>query len=329
MNLWKHLIPCIGSLITAWSMMLLLMPRMIRFLKQWGYRRVSDDRQPETHRKKTGTPAMGGVGMHMVCIGASLGWGQWTGLMGILLGTLASFGGLGLWDDALKIRAHRGMRAGYKFLAQLVCAVVVIIALYRYDASIFDTMYVPWGGVFYLPVWIGLGIAPFFVVGLSNAVNLTDGVDGLALSTVLPLLVALGILVYGSYPAHTQTLAVVIAGLVGSGLGLLLFNRYPARIFMGDVGSLGLGALIAVVALILHQALGVLLMGSVLLMETASVVLQVGYYKQTGRRLFRMAPIHHHFERLGWHETRIVSVAFWVTVCLTSLTLGAWWLGQS
>lgn len=257
----------------------------------------------------------------------------------IVLFTTLSFGIVGLIDDYKKLvlKDSRGLSARWKYLAQSVLGLGVAVALYVTAAVPADTqLIVP----FFKDVVLDLGpafvlLAYLVIVGTSNAVNLTDGLDGLAILPTVLVAGALGVFAYVSghlylskyllipYMPGVGELAIFCGALVGAGLGFLWFNAYPAQVFMGDVGALALGAALGVVAVAVRQELVLFIMGGVFVMETVSVILQVASYKLTGRRIFRMAPLHHHFELKGWPEPRVI-VRFWiVTVILVLIGLAS------
>jgi phospho-N-acetylmuramoyl-pentapeptide-transferase len=235
---------------------------------------------------------------------------------------------VGFWDDYLKIVRQNpaGLIARYKYFWQSVGGLAVALALWYTAKSPADTtLYLPFLKNFALP----LGFAAFvlltylMIVGMSNAVNLTDGLDGLAIMPAVMVAAALGVFAYASgnavfaqylaIPAVPQAgeLLIICAALVGAGLGFLWFNAYPAQVFMGDIGALSLGAALGTIGVIVRQELVLLVMGGIFVLETASVILQVASFKLTGKRIFRMAPIHHHFEKKGWAEPKII-VRFWI-----------------
>jgi phospho-N-acetylmuramoyl-pentapeptide-transferase len=238
------------------------------------------------------------------------------------------FGLVGFWDDYLKIVRQNpaGLIARYKYFWQSVGGLAAALALWYTAKSPADTtLYLPFLKNFALP----LGIVAFtlltylMIVGMSNAVNLTDGLDGLAIMPAVMVAAALGVFAYASgnavfaqylaIPAVPQAgeLLIFCAALVGAGLGFLWFNAYPAQVFMGDIGALSLGAALGTIGVIVRQELVLLVMGGIFVLETASVILQVASFKLTGKRIFRMAPIHHHFEKKGWAEPKII-VRFWI-----------------
>ncbi len=314
--------------LTALVISFLFGPWVIRRLGQYKIGQQVRSDGPQSHLAKAGTPTMGGALILLSVVLSSLLWGDlrnrylWT----VLLVTLG-FGLVGGIDDWLKLRYgnSKGLSARAKFLGQSVFALAAAGYLYHIAAGpaetallipVFKDVVIPLG-VWYLP-WTYL-----VIVGTSNAVNLTDGLDGLAILPSVLVGGALGAIAY--FTGHAEfarylnipfingvgETAVFCAALVGAGLGFLWFNTYPAQVFMGDIGALALGAALGTVAVIARQELVLMIMGGVFVMETVSVMLQVASYKLTGRRIFRMAPIHHHFELKGWPEPRVI-VRFWI-----------------
>ena len=314
--------------LTALVISFLIGPWMIRRLSynQIG-QRVRDD-GPKSHLPKAGTPTMGGT-LILVAIGAStLLWADLANrFVWITLGVTVVFGLIGFWDDYLKlvIGNSRGLIARYKYFWQSVAGLCCAVALFVTAKAPAETaLYVPFFKTVMVPLGYGyILLAYFVVVGSSNAVNLTDGLDGLAIMPAVLVGGALGVFAYATGNAvfsgylgipfieGTGEILVFCATLVGAGLGFLWFNTYPAQVFMGDIGALALGAALGVVAVIVRQEIVLLIMGGVFVMETVSVMLQVASYKLTGKRIFRMAPIHHHFELKGWAEPKVI-VRFWI-----------------
>jgi phospho-N-acetylmuramoyl-pentapeptide-transferase len=278
---------------------------------------------------KTGTPTMGG-GLILVAMGiGTLLWADLSSrFVWVLLGTTLAFGLIGFYDDYLKLVVgnSKGLAARYKYLAQSISALVIALALYSMHQTPSEiSLYVP----FFKAVAIPMSMVGFLVfaycviVGTSNAVNLTDGLDGLAIMPAVMVAAALGVFAYvtGNVRFATYLQIPYINGvgevlifsttLVGAGLGFLWFNSYPAQVFMGDVGALAIGASLGTIAVIVRQELVLFVMGGVFVLETVSVVLQVASFRLTGKRIFRMAPIHHHFELKGWPEPKVI-VRFWI-----------------
>jgi len=314
--------------LTALVISFLIGPWMIQklSLNQIG-QRVRDD-GPKSHLPKAGTPTMGGLLILVAITFSTLLWADLSNrFVWITLLVTLAFGLIGFWDDYLKlvIGNSRGLIARYKYFWQSVAGLGCAIALYMTAKSPAETaLYVPLFKQVMIPlgVWY-VALAYFVVVGTSNAVNLTDGLDGLAIMPAVLVGGALGVFAYATGNAvfsgylgipfieGTGEILVFCAALVGAGLGFLWFNTYPAQVFMGDIGALAIGAALGIVAVIVRQEIVLFIMGGVFVMETVSVMLQVASFKLTGKRIFRMAPIHHHFELKGWAEPKVI-VRFWI-----------------
>jgi phospho-N-acetylmuramoyl-pentapeptide-transferase len=283
---------------------------------------------PQSHLSKAGTPTMGGA-LILTAVGlATLFWADLGNrYVWIVLFVLFAFGLVGWIDDYRKLvrRDPNGLPARWKYLLQSVFGLTAAVWLYATaDVAAATTLYVPFLKDVAIPLGLGfVVVAYFWIVGFSNAVNLTDGLDGLAIMPAVLVAVALGVFAYVSghavFAAYLQLpsipgageLAIFCGALAGAGLGFLWFNTYPAQVFMGDVGALAIGAAIGTLAVITRQELLLVVMGGIFVIETLSVMVQVASYKLTGRRVFRMAPIHHHFELKGWPEPRVI-VRFWI-----------------
>jgi phospho-N-acetylmuramoyl-pentapeptide-transferase len=315
--------------LTALLLALFIGPRMIELLSQYqiGQRVRSDG--PQTHLQKSGTPTMGGG---LIIVAMALGTLLWADLSSrfvwILLATTLAFGLIGFYDDYLKLVVgnSKGLAARYKYLAQSVVGLAAAFALHgMHQTSAETALYVPFFKTVAVPMsTAGFVVYAYFViVGTSNAVNLTDGLDGLAIMPAVMVAAALGVFAYttGNFKFATYLQIPYIPGvgevlifsatLVGAGLGFLWFNSYPAQVFMGDVGALAVGASLGTIAVIVRQEIVLFVMGGVFVLETVSVMLQVASFKLTGKRIFRMAPIHHHFELKGWAEPKVI-VRFWI-----------------
>ena len=313
----------------------------IKKLHQYQIGQVVRTDGPESHLVKSGTPTMGGIMILFAFIVSSLVWADWSNIyLWIVLATTVIFGAIGFMDDYLKIKhkSSDGLSSRKKMLGQSLGAIIIgLWIVLSMDNPIQTELLIP----FLKDVTLPLGVAGFLIltylviVGSSNAVNLTDGLDGLAIMPVILISSALALFAYisGNYNFSnylnmpfmpgTSELFVICAALVGSGLGFLWFNTYPAEIFMGDVGSLALGAILAVIAILLRQEILLFIMGGVFVAETLSVIIQVAYYKRTKKRFFLMAPIHHHFEKKGISEPKII-VRFWmVTLILVLVSLAS------
>ncbi|MAR70765.1 MULTISPECIES: phospho-N-acetylmuramoyl-pentapeptide-transferase [Halomonas] len=324
--------------ITALVLCLWFGPLMIRRLVERQIGQAVRDDGPQSHLSKAGTPTMGGAMILMAMAVSTLLWGDLTNhYVWVVLVVTLGFGAIGWVDDYRKVveKNPRGLPARWKYFWQSVIGLGAAVVLYLTAASPVETSLIlpllkdfvlPLGGFYILLTYL-------VIVGSSNAVNLTDGLDGLAIMPTVMVAMGLGVFAYASgnavFSEYLQIpmipgageLAVFCATISGAGLGFLWFNTYPAQVFMGDVGALALGAALGVVAVIVRQEVVLFIMGGVFVMETISVILQVGSYKLTGRRIFRMAPLHHHFELKGWPEPRVI-VRFWIiTVVLVLLGL--------
>ncbi len=335
----------IMSTLTALAVSLLAGPAIIRKLAAVKAGQVIRSDGPQSHLVKAGTPTMGGA---LIIASIAVSTLLWADLhnryVWLVLGVTVAFGAIGFYDDYKKLvlKDSRGLAARWKYFWQSVFGLGVALFLYF-------TAETPAATTFYLPLikhaqvplgyaadvataspWLSaagaavfIGLAYLIVVGFSNAVNLTDGLDGLAIMPSVLVSTALGVFAYLAgnkvFSAYLDIpaipgageLAVFCSALAGAGLGFLWFNTYPAQVFMGDIGALAIGAALGCVAVIVRQEVVLLIMGGVFVMETASVMLQVASFKLTGKRIFRMAPIHHHFELKGWPEPRVI-VRFWI-----------------
>jgi phospho-N-acetylmuramoyl-pentapeptide-transferase len=302
---------------------------VIRWLRSLQIGQMIRDDGPQSHLAKTGTPTMGGVLILVSITVSCLLWGNLNqaSLWLVLLVTIG-FGLVGGVDDYRKLvmKNSRGLPGRWKFFWQSMIALVALVYLYTNNSLPSHTqLTIPFCKSCLIDLgWFFPVLAYFVIVGSSNAVNLTDGLDGLAIVPIAMVAGALGVFAYVSsnaifahYLAITFVpsageLAIFCSSIVGASLGFLWYNSYPAEVFMGDVGSLSLGAALGVVAIVVRQELVLLMMGGLFAIETLSVILQVGYFKFTGgKRLFRMAPLHHHFELKGWSEPKVI-VRFWI-----------------
>ena len=340
-NVFQYLtLRAILGVLTALVISFLVGPVMIRRLTLHQIGQPIRDDGPQSHLSKAGTPTMGGA---LLLVAVSVSTLLWSDLSSryvwvVLIVTLL-FGVIGFYDDYKKLvlQDPRGLAAKYKYFWQSVVGFGAAYALYTTAVVPAETqLIIP----FFKDVVIDMGpwfilLTYFVIVGSSNAVNLTDGLDGLAIMPTVLVAGALGIFAYVSghaqisnyllipYLSGVGEVAIFCGALVGAGLGFLWFNAYPAQVFMGDVGALALGAALGIVAVAVRQELVLVIMGGVFVMETISVMLQVASFKLTGRRIFRMAPLHHHFELKGWPEPRVI-VRFWiVTVILVLVGLAS------
>jgi phospho-N-acetylmuramoyl-pentapeptide-transferase len=326
--------------LTALAISLVMGPWLIRTLREFQIGQIIRHEGPATHRTKAGTPTMGGLLILAAALVPTLLWADLTNIyVWIAVVATAAFGGIGFADDYLKItrRSHHGLLPRYKMGAQvavalMVGAVLMVLANYNlYSTRLifpFFKWLIPDLGWFYVP------FAVLVLVGVSNAVNLTDGLDGLAISTFAIVAAAFTALAYvtghrilAEYLllvrfAPAGELTIFCGALVGASLGFLWYNSYPAEIFMGDVGSLALGGALGTVAILIKQELLLVIVGGVFVAEALSVIIQVASFRLTGQRVFRMAPLHHHFELVGWSEPKVITrfVIVGIIFALLSLT---------
>jgi len=325
-----------GAIFTALLFVMLFGPGIIDLLrvKQGKGQPIRDD-GPKTHLLKVGTPTMGGL---MIIAGVTVATLLWAHLgnpyIWIVLGVTLSYGAIGFYDDYLKVtrRTSSGFSSRIRLLLELiVAAIATILVMWAGPPEISQVLTVP----FFKNVVFELG--PFFVLvgiiviaGAGNAVNLTDGLDGLAIVPVMIAAATFGLITYliGNakfaqylqvhYVAGTGELAFICGALIGAGLGFLWFNAPPAMIFMGDTGSLALGGTLGAIAVATKHEIVLAIVGGLFVLETLSVIIQVGSYKMTGKRVFRMAPLHHHYEQQGWQESTVV-VRFWIISVVLAL----------
>ncbi|MEI6860163.1 MAG: phospho-N-acetylmuramoyl-pentapeptide-transferase [Shewanella sp.] len=325
------------GLLTALIFSLWWGPKMIERLQKLQIGQVVRNDGPESHFSKNGTPTMGGILILAGIFISVLLWGDLgSRYVWVVLFVLATFGLIGFIDDYRKVvrKDTKGLIAKWKYILQSIAAIVIAFYLYASADTMGETQLVvpffkdimPQMGVFFIV------LAYFTIVGSSNAVNLTDGLDGLAIMPTVMVAAAFALIAYLSghmqfanylhipYLPGAGELVIVCTAIVGAGLGFLWFNTYPAQVFMGDVGSLALGAALGAIAVLVRQEILLIIMGGVFVIETISVILQVGSYKLRGQRIFRMAPIHHHYELKGWPEPRVI-VRFWI-ISLFMVLLG-------
>jgi len=340
-NVFQYLtLRAILGTITALVLSLIIGPSMIRRLSTYKIGQQVRDDGPQSHLSKAGTPTMGGA---LILVSIAISTLLWSDLANrqvwITLVVTLLFGLIGGIDDYRKLQYgnSKGLRARTKYIWETIIGLGAAMVIFKLAKTPVETsLILP----FVKDVMVEMGV--FFVllsylviVGSSNAVNLTDGLDGLAIMPTVMVAGALGVFAYATgnanfssylgipYIAGVGELAIFCGTLVGAGLGFLWFNTYPAQVFMGDVGALALGAALGVVAVLVRQEIVLLIMGGVFVMETVSVILQVASFKLTGRRIFRMAPLHHHFELKGWPEPRVI-VRFWIiTVVLVLVGLAS------
>ncbi len=278
---------------------------------------------PKNHQLKNNTPTMGGLFIILIVLATSLSWNNLSSInVWILLSSIVGFGCIGFFDDLLKIKKDKGISARRKFLLQLLVAFCVVMAWY-FLAQPDTRLCIPFFKNFMPQLsWLLIPWAMLTIIGTSNAVNLTDGLDGLAAGSLIFNFSTFSLIAYLAGNAQiskylyipyagSAEISIIGAALVGSLLGFLWYNTHPAEIFMGDVGSLALGAGLAMLGLMARQELLLIISGGIFAIETLSVIIQIFSYKVRKRKFFRMAPIHHHFELLGWKETKI-TIRFWI-----------------
>jgi phospho-N-acetylmuramoyl-pentapeptide-transferase len=329
-----------GAVITALLVSFILGPWIIRRLRLLKFGQQVRDDGPQTHLTKQGTPTMGGLLIIAAITLSVLLWSDLTNkyVWVVLFATLA-FGGIGFWDDYLKVVKKRstGLRAIEKFGLQIAASLVIGVFLYffsgdpeaaRLSVPFMKQMIIDLG-------WFSIPFAAVVIVGSSNAVNLTDGLDGLAAGLVGIAATANAVIVYVSgnriladylkipYIPGSGELVIFCGALLGASLGFLWYNAHPAEVFMGDVGSLSLGGALGTLAVVTKHELILVVTGGIFVAEAVSVMLQVASYKLTGKRIFKMAPIHHHFEEIGWPESKVI-IRFWIVgIILALMSLGS------
>ena len=340
-NVFQYLtLRAILGVITALGIALVVGPTMIRHLSFKQIGQVVRDDGPESHLSKAGTPTMGGALILVAIAVSTLLWSDLSNkYVWVVLAVTMGFGVIGFVDDYIKLvrQDTNGLISRYKYFWQSVVGAGAAILLYQTAATPAETaLIIP----FFKDIVIQLGawymlLTYLVIVGTSNAVNLTDGLDGLAIMPTVMVAAALGLFSYVTghfefarylsipFIPGAGELTVFCAAMVGAGLGFLWFNTYPAQVFMGDIGALALGAALGTVAVLVRQELVLLIMGGVFVVETLSVILQVGSYKLRGKRVFLMAPIHHHYELKGWPEPRIIVRAWIITVFLVLVGLAS------
>ncbi|MDE2850342.1 MAG: phospho-N-acetylmuramoyl-pentapeptide-transferase [Acidobacteriota bacterium] len=321
---------CAGAALTGVVLSLLLGPSFIRAARRLSIGQTIREEGPERHQSKAGTPTMGGLLILTAVIVPTLLWSDLSNIyVWLAIGTTIGLGAVGFADDLLKVRRrhNRGLSMKAKFALQLLVGAALgagLVSFTPLDANLsfpfFKTLVLELG-VFYIP------FVAVLIAGSSNAVNLTDGLDGLAIGATLVAAATYAIFVYiagnsiaagylqVSYVPGAGEVAIICSALVGASLGFLWFNAHPAQVFMGDVGSLAIGGTIGAVAVLSKQELLLVLVGGLFVLEALSVIVQVASFKMTGRRVLRMAPIHHHFELRGWSENQVI-VRFWILAVL-------------
>ncbi len=333
-NVFKYItFRTLGALLTAMILYFIFGQYQIRFLKEWKIKQTIRQEGPKTHYDKAGTPTMGGILILLCTVGSVLLWMNPENIaVWLVLGLYGAYGLVGFYDDYRKIRygSSKGLEGRYKLLFQIIVAVIVSYLLIRdflpdtrLSLPFFKSIR-PDLGWWYLP------FAVLVIVGASNAVNLTDGLDGLATGPAVASYLTIMILAYLAGHAKISTylqipfisgvgeMAIFCGAIIGALIGFLWFNTYPAEIFMGDVGSLPLGGALGTVAVVTKNEFLLVIVGGIFVLEAVSVMTQVASFKLTGKRIFRMAPIHHHFELKGWSEPKVI-VRFWIISFILAL----------
>ncbi|MCC6203701.1 MAG: phospho-N-acetylmuramoyl-pentapeptide-transferase [Hyphomicrobiales bacterium] len=325
-----------GALITSALFVFLFGPGIIDSLRlRQGRGQPIRADGPQTHFKKAGTPTMGGLMIMTGIIVSTLLWANLSSVyVWVTLLVAIGFGAIGFYDDYLKVtkQSHLGLSGKARLAIEFVVAGIAVFFIMRAGQAPFSSsLTFPFVKDLILNLgWFFIPFGAFVVVGAGNAVNFTDGLDGLAIVPIMIAAASFGVIAYLSgnavfaeylqihFVPGTGELAVILGAVIGAGLGFLWFNAPPAAIFMGDTGSLALGGLIGTVAVATKHEIVMAIIGGVFVMEALSVIIQVGYFKMTGRRVFLMAPIHHHFEKLGWTESQVV-IRFWIVAVILAL----------
>jgi phospho-N-acetylmuramoyl-pentapeptide-transferase len=319
--------------LTALVISFILGPMIIRYLQRYHIGQQVRDDGPQSHLGKSGTPTMGGIMILFALIISTVLWADLKNVyVWLVLFATTSFGLIGFWDDFLKVskRQSKGLSPRYKFGLQILTALVIGLVLYKLPAYS-TTLTIPFFKNVHPDLgWFYIVFAVLVIVGASNAVNLTDGLDGLAIGPVIVAALAYTVVAYVSghkkfaeylliaYIEGAGEMSVFCGAMMGASLGFLWFNAYPASVFMGDVGSLPLGGALGTVAVISKHELLLLLVGGLFVIEALSVIFQVASFKSRGKRVFLMAPIHHHFELKGWEEPKVV-IRFWIIAIILAL----------
>ncbi len=328
-----------GAVLTALIVTFLFGKAVIAWLRRLKVGQHVRDDGPKTHLSKQGTPTMGGVLIVLALVASTLLWSDLTNkyVWVVIFATLA-FGGIGFWDDYLKVvkKRSKGLNALQKMGLQVAASVAIAIFLYHPADPYSTHVSVPFLKQFFINLgWFYIPFVVIVIVGSSNAVNLTDGLDGLAIGLVGIAATANAVIVYlgGNkiiadylkilYIPGSGELVIFCGALLGASLGFLWYNAHPAEVFMGDVGSLSLGGALGTLAVVTKHELILVIVGGIFVVETLSVALQVASFKLTGKRVFKMAPIHHHFEQMGWPESKVI-VRFWIIgIILALVSLGS------
>lgn len=319
---FKFVLPI--TAVVSFLICVIILPMLIPFLRKLKFGQSIREEGPKWHQKKSGTPPMGGIAFIIAIIVSAICCCVSKSSM-LICFTAVAFGVIGFVDDYIKVVLKRnlGLSAKHKFLMQIIVSVLFIVIGRHFDIVKTDIC-IPFMEKSVDIGWFIIPLSVFIMTGFSNAVNLTDGIDGLAASVTAVVSVALGII---ASIVFMPGVACLCAAVFGGCLGFLIFNFHPAKVFMGDTGSLFFGGFVSAAAIVLKMPLLLVIIGFVYVIETLSVMLQVAYFKKTGgKRLFKMTPIHHHFEMCGWSEVKIVSVAVIASIILSAAAIGAMYL---
>jgi phospho-N-acetylmuramoyl-pentapeptide-transferase len=323
-----------GAVLTALIVSFLFGKPVIAWLRRLKVGQHVRNDGPQTHLSKQGTPTMGGILIIIALMTATVLWSDLTNkyVWAVLFST-AAFGAIGFWDDYLKVvkKRSKGLSAAQKFGLQILASIIIGVFLFNPRDPYMSQISVPFMKQFFINLgWFYIPFVSVVIVGSSNAVNLTDGLDGLAIGLVGIAATANAVIVYlgGNkviadylkilYIPGSGELAIFCGALLGASLGFLWYNAHPAEVFMGDVGSLSLGGALGTLAVVTKHELILVVTGGIFVVETLSVALQVASYRLTGKRLFKMAPIHHHFEQIGWPESKVIA-RFWIVGIILAL----------
>lgn len=335
LNVFKYItFRSAGAVLTALIVSFLFGKPVIAWLRRLKVGQHVRDDGPKTHLSKQGTPTMGGILIIIALAASTLLWSDLTNkYVWVVLFATAAFGGIGFWDDYLKVvkKRSKGLSAKQKFGLQIIASVMIGVFLYNPGDPYSTHLSVPFMKQLFINLgWFYIPFVVIVIVGSSNAVNLTDGLDGLAIGLVGIAATANALIVYVGgnriladylkilYIPGTGELVIFCGALLGASLGFLWYNAHPAEVFMGDVGSLSLGGALGTLAVVTKHELILVVVGGIFVVETLSVALQVASYKLTGKRIFRMAPIHHHFEQIGWPESKVIT-RFWIIGIILAL----------
>jgi phospho-N-acetylmuramoyl-pentapeptide-transferase len=340
-NVFKYItFRAAGAVLTALLVSFLFGKPVIAWLRRLKVGQHVRDDGPKTHLSKQGTPTMGGILIIMALVSSALLWSDLSNkYVWVVLFATAAFGGIGFWDDYLKVvkKRSKGLSAPQKFGLQIAASLAVALFLFKFSGDRNATLLsVPFMKSFLLDLgWFYIPFVAIGIVGSSNAVNLTDGLDGLAIGLVGIAATANAVIVYVGgnritaeylrilYIPGSGELVIFCGALLGASLGFLWYNAHPAEVFMGDVGSLSLGGALGTLAVVTKHELILVVVGGIFVIETLSVAIQVMSFKLTGKRVFKMAPIHHHFEQIGWPESKVIA-RFWIVgVILALVSLGS------